>query len=61
MMIMIKVGTKIAHYKRSLALSGPRNVPNAIFKYFVVPGLITYYLENDRYRGVMASMEVLKN
>lgn len=62
LMIMVKVSTIIAHYKRSLALSNPKNIPNAILKYLLFPGLITYYLEKDRYREVMDRYsEQLKN
>lgn len=41
-MLLIKVGTIITHYKRSLALSAPKNVMTATIKYIALPGAITY-------------------
>ena len=61
MMIFIKACTNLAHYRRSLSLSAPKNFMSAFLKYTIVPGIITFYLEYDRYRSLVSNAEDLKD
>jgi hypothetical protein len=56
MIFFIKVSTIVTHYKRSLALSAPRNIINALVKYLILPGTFTYLLESKRYGNLMANL-----
>ena len=56
MILFIKVSTIVTHYKRSLALSAPRNIINALVKYLILPGTVTYLLERKRYGNLMGNL-----
>lgn len=47
--LIIKVSTIITHYRRSLALSAPRNLTTGLIKYLLIPGVVTFMLEKNRY------------
>ncbi len=49
LVFLIRGCTMLAHYRRSLALSSPRNWLTFSLKYVVIPGAITYWLERGRY------------
>lgn len=59
--LIIKVSTIITHYKRSLALSAPRNFVTGMVKYIFVPGIVTFMLERNRYHNMMSDVEDLKD
>jgi len=61
MMIFIKVCTNLAHHRRSLALSAPRTFTSALIKYTLLPGLITFCFERDRYECLISNVEDLKD
>jgi hypothetical protein len=56
MIFFIKVSTIVTHYKRSLALSAPKNIINALVKYLILPSTVTYLLERKRYANLMANL-----
>jgi len=50
----MKIGTKIVHMKRSLALSAPRNWKSVIFKYVAIPyAFCSYKYFKDINRTIM--------
>lgn len=61
LVFVIRGGTMLAHYRRSLALSSPRNGFTFSMKYLVVPGSITYWLERGRYEAMMADTGDLRD
>ena len=59
MMLAIKFSTIVAHTRRSLALSAPRNIWTAMVKYIGVPGLFAWSLEYSRYQQLMSNLQDL--
>ena len=52
--VMMKIGTKILHMNRAVALSAPRNWTSVLFKYALVPYLVsTYKYVKDIKRTIM--------
>jgi hypothetical protein len=50
----MKIGTKIVHLNRSIALSAPRNWRSVVFKYFLIPYLYsTYEYTKDIQRTIL--------
>ena len=41
--VLMKIGTKVVHMNRALALSAPRNWTSTLFKYVVVPYAVSTY------------------
>jgi len=37
MVVLMKIGTRIVHMNRALALSAPRNWKSVLFKYIAIP------------------------
>jgi len=51
---MMKIGTKVMHMNRSIALSAPRNWRSTLFKYVLIPYLAsTYKYVKDIKRTIM--------
>lgn len=52
--VLMKIGTKIVHMNRAIALSAPRNWTSVLFKYFLVPYMAsTYKYMSDIKRTIM--------
>lgn len=50
----MKIGTKIAHLNRNLALSAPRNWRSVVFKYLLMPYVYsTYEYAKDTRRTIL--------
>lgn len=52
--VFVKIGTKVVHMNRALALSAPRSWRSTLFKYVFVPYLLsTYKYVKDIKRTIM--------
>lgn len=52
--VLMKIGTKLVHMNRALALSAPRNWKSVLFKYVAIPYILSSYkYVNDIQRTIM--------
>lgn len=52
--VFMKIGTKLVHMNRAVALSAPRNWTSTLFKYLLMPYLVsTYKYVKDIKRTIM--------
>ena len=61
MVMGIKVGSIVCHWKRSLALSAPRNISNWVVKYLAIPIGYGEWQDRKKWEDLMNNCEDLKN
>jgi hypothetical protein len=55
--VIMKIGTKIVHMNRALALSAPRNWTSVLFKYVCVPYMFSMYKYTGNIRRTIMEID----